>query len=231
MNFVTVLYLLLSKRLCLDIVKCNDYTTFMEKILKGYSITVDKDGLVESIALDGSEDIVQGGFLPGGVHQLAPQTLAAVGQGFKLGIGHGPQTGQHGFFAQCQRVDTGSVKKVRGDVGAEILPGFDQGPQGGGGGVLRVRLQIVVAARPVNGGGDHGAALGQHGLAVFHRQNVVGGHEQGIVRAHVEKGLGPGGGEAQSRVQMQPQVGRESGGEDSEYLDDISVIFNKISNR
>ena len=52
-----------------------------------------------ALGFGGGGDLFQGGFLTGAVHQFAPQTFRAVGQGLKFRIGHGPQPGQDRPFS------------------------------------------------------------------------------------------------------------------------------------
>ena len=127
-----------------------------------------------ALGFDSSEDVLQRILPAAFVHELPPQPLGAVGEGFEFPVRHGAKLREHRPLAPFQGVDGRTVKQIRGHIGAEAFAAFDQRPEGGGGGVLGVGLDVVVAARPMDGGGAHGRVLGEDGLAVFHSQNVVG---------------------------------------------------------
>ena len=68
---------------------------------------------------------------------------------------------------------------------------------------------VVVVPVPPDGEGNHGGALGENGLAVFHGQNVVGAAQDFPGQPHLRESLGAGGGEGLAAVQFPAKEGRE----------------------
>ena len=164
----------------------------------------------------GSNDVLQGGFCPAGVHELPPQALAAVGERFEFFVSHGPQPGQDSPFTGFQRMKGGIFENGAGGFGDAAFPVVGkehQIPDGGGGRVFRVGHFSMVAACPVDGENVHGAALGENGLAVFHSQNVVGQGENVCFWPHGGQSGLAGSREGFSGIQMLAEQGRKFGTE------------------
>ena len=144
------------------------------------------------------------------MHQLPPETLAAVGKGFKFLLRHGAQPGQDcplPCVKAVERCGGEQLPNLRRYIVQPAVPRKHPLPKGGGGGILPVRFGGVIAAGTVDGENIHGGGLLQNGFAVFHPQNIVGVDEGW--KPHSLQRLLPGGREGQTRIQRLPEQGRK----------------------
>ena len=160
-----------------------------------------------ALGLDRFCHIGQCGAAPGGLHQLPPQPFRAIGQRRKILLRHGAQPGENGSFSGFQGVRRGIMeqrRRLRGNCRYPAAAGKHLLPQGGGRGGIGVQGGVVIAARPKNGHGFHGAALLQNGLGVLHAQKVVGGGQR-PGDAHLRQSLAAGNRERAAGGKRLPQ--------------------------
>ena len=149
-----------------------------------------------ALGFGSGDDLFQRSELSARVHQLAPQSLRAVGQRGKFPVGHGAQAVKDGFFALLQRMHrrTGEYGSgFHGDVVCPFFSVYDQLAQGSGRRILRVCRKIVIIAATVKDDGLQMGVLRQNCFAVFHSQNVVGGCKQLPIQSAVRNSGSPGG--------------------------------------
>ena len=103
-------------------------------------------------------------------------------------IHHGAKTGQHPFFPMLQIVNRGifhsGISFFRHKA-APIALLLNELAHRRGGGLLFIGYGIVIAAASANGENFHGTALGQDGLAVFHRQDIIGRFQNGSIQTQI----------------------------------------------
>ena len=146
------------------------------------------------------------------MHEFAPQTLPTVGQGFKFLVGHGAQPGEYRPFSGGKAMQGRVFKNRPGRFRDEGTPRpalQHETSYRRGGGIFMVGRPVVIAPLPPDGKGNHGGALGENGLAVFHGQNVVGAAQNLPGQPHLRESLGAGGGEGLAAVQFPAKEGRE----------------------
>ena len=142
------------------------------------------------------------------MHQPPPQAFGAIGEGFKVGLLHGPQPVEHRPLSGSQTVDRGTAQAFRRLLGQIAFPGLsgeDRPAQGCGGGVFRVRFLGVIVSGAVDGAGGEGTLQLQDGLAVFHSQNVIGSNQEVGLQPHLLQGRLPRRGETDAGGKGSPE--------------------------